>query len=139
VLRQYFCSRQGLANSVITADCGGVYRDEKYLRYKTYSPSQVMQLGPCKIWYKIQNGFVIGDMEAVTAQDFETTMEHLIKICGKLGIRQISFQVSPRTPLAQLLRKRAAGVPSFPVMFLDLGSNLDLTKIKFTLADIDIF
>jgi len=139
VLRRYFYSRQGLANSLITADCGGVYRDEKYLRYKTYSTSQVMQLGPCKIWYKIQNGFVIGDMEGPTAQAFETTIEQLKQICRKLGIQQISFQVSPRTPLAELLTKRASGIPSFPVMFLDLGSNLDLTKLKFTLADIDIF
>jgi hypothetical protein len=29
--------------------------------------------------------------------------------------------------------------PSFATMFLDLGTNLPFEKIKFTLADIDIF
>jgi hypothetical protein len=139
VLHKYFYSRQGFANAAIIADYAGVCRDEKYLQYKTYSPSQVMQLGQSKIWYKIQNGFMIGDMEAVTEQDFETTIDKLKKICGKMGIRQISFQVSPRTPLAELFRKKTPAVPSFPLMLLDLGSNLDFTKLKFTLADIDIF
>jgi len=138
-LRKYFYSKQGLTNSVIGANCGGVYRDEKYLRYKTYSSSQVMQLGPCKIWYKIQNGFVIGDMEAVTANNFETTIAELKKICRRLGVREINFQVSPGTLLAELFREKVLPTPSFPVMFLDLGSNLDFSKIKFTLADIDIF
>lgn len=139
VLRKYFYSRNGLANSLITTDCGGVYRDEKYLQYKTYSSSQVMQLGSCKIWYKIQNGFVVGDMGAVTEQDFDTTIEHLKRMCARLGIREISFQVSPGTVLSDLFGKTIPVAASFPIMFLDLDSNLDLTKVKFTLADIDIF
>jgi hypothetical protein len=139
VLRKHFYSRQGLANSLITTGCGGIYRDKKYLRYKTYSPSQVIQLGPCKIWYKIQNGFVIGDMEAVTAHNFETMFEELKKICRRLGVKEIIFQASPGTPLANLFGRNAPAVDSFPVMFLDLGSMLDLSKIKFTFADVDIF
>jgi GNAT acetyltransferase-like protein len=139
VLRKYFYSKQGLANSLITGDSGGVHRDDKYLQYKTYSSSQVMQLGPCKIWYKIQNGFVIGDMEGVTPQDFETIIKQLKKICGRLGVREISFQVSPGTALSNLFRKTVPALASFPVMFLDLASDLDLTKLKFTLADLDIF
>jgi hypothetical protein len=138
-LNKYFYSRHGLPNSLFMADSGGVYRDDKYLQYKTYSSSQVMQLGSCKIWYKIQNGFVIGDMEPGTPQDFEKTIDRLKKLCSRLGIREINFQVSPGTVLAELFRKKATGTPSFPVMFLDLASNLDLTKVKFTLADIDIF
>ena len=139
VLRKYFYSRQGLANSLITADCGGVYRNEKYLLYKTYSSSQVMRLGPCKIWYKIQNRFVVGDMDPGTAQDFETAVDQLKKICRMLGIREISFQASQGTALADLFRRKVPAVASFAVMFLDLGSNLDLAKLKFTLADVDIF
>jgi len=139
VLRNHFYSRQGLANSLITAGRGGIYRDEKYLQYKTYSPSQVMHLGPCKIWYKIQSGFLIGDMEAVTAHNFETTIDELKKICRRLGVKEIIFQTSPGTSLAELFARNVPAVASFPIMFLDLGSNLDLAKVKFTLADIDIF
>ena len=139
VLRKYFYSRHGLANSLITADCGGVYRDEKYLQYKTYSSSQVMQLGSCKIWYKIQNRFVIGDMDPGTAQDFESTIDQLKQMCKRLGIREINFQTSPGTTLADLFRRKAPAVASFSVMLLDLGSNLDLAKLKFNLADVDIF
>jgi len=138
-LRKYFYSKQGLANLLISADCGGVHRDERYLQYKTYSPSQVMQLGPCKIWYKIQNGFIIGDMEAGTPQDFEKTIDELVKICATLGIREISFQVSPGTALAKLFKRNVPAISSFRTMFLDLGTNLDLTKLKFTLADVDVF
>lgn len=139
VLRKYFYSRQGLGNSLITEGYGGVYRDEKYLQYKTYSSSQVMQLGSCKIWYKIQNGFVIGDMHSGTPQEFEAAINELKKLCRKLGIREINFQASPGTTLAELFGRNVSAHASFPVMFLDLDSKLDLSKLKFTLADIDFF
>jgi hypothetical protein len=139
VLRKHFYSRQGLANSLVTAGCGGIYRDEKYLRYKTYSPSQVMQVGQCKIWYKIQSRFVIGDMEAVTTHNFEATIDELKQICRRLCVKEIIFQTSPGTSLADLFARNVPAVASFPVMFLDLGSNLDLSKVKFTFADMDIF
>jgi len=139
LLRKHFYSRQGLANSLISACCGGIYRDEKYLQYKTYSPSQAMQLGPCKIWYKIQSGFIIGDMEAATAHNFETTIDELKKICRRLGVKEIIFQTSPGTLLSDLFARNVSPAASFPVMFLDLGSDQDLTKVKFTFADLDIF
>jgi hypothetical protein len=78
-------------------------------------------------------------MDPGTAQDFETAVDQLKKICRMLGIREISFQASQGTALADLFRRKVPAVASFAVMFLDLGSNLDLAKLKFTLADVDIF
>ena len=137
-LQRYFHSRHGLSNSLVTSELGGVYRDEKYLQYKTYSSSEVIQVGKGKIWYKIQNGFSIGDM-SVTEKEFVPTIEQLKKICRRLGLTQMNFQSSPGTPLALLFGNMVSPIPSFPISFLDLGCGLDLTKLKFTFADIDIF
>jgi hypothetical protein len=51
----------------------------------------------------------------------------------------MNFQISPGTPLALLFRNIVPPIPSFPISFLDLGCGLDLTQLKFTFADIDIF
>lgn len=140
VVEKYFYSKQGLPNSLLTADFGGVYRDQNYLQYKTYSSSKVIRVGQNKVWFKIQNGFSIGDIEIVDGQQgFESTMDHLKKICARLGIAQMHFQTSPGTLLSGLFRKYYIAVPSFPILFLDLGSNLDFSKLKFTFADIDVF
>jgi hypothetical protein len=126
VVEKYFYSKQGLPNSVLTADIGGVYRDQNYLQYKTYSSSEVIRVDRAKVWFKIQNGFSIGDIEIVDGQQgFESTMDHL--------------KTSPGTFLSDLFRKYYIAVPSFPILFLDLGANIDLSKLKFTFADIDVF
>src|SRR5438034_2989493 len=44
ILQKYFFSREGLPNSSISDNYGGIYRDKEYLRYKTYSPSRVIRI-----------------------------------------------------------------------------------------------
>jgi hypothetical protein len=76
---------------------------------------------------------------AYTDEEFGRMMNKMKKIAKRLGTTQINFQTSPGTYLYNLFAKKYTPMLSFPILFLDLGSTLCPSKIKFTFADIDIF
>jgi hypothetical protein len=138
VLRKYLLPQKGLLSSAISEECGGVIRSTEYFINKTYNKTQVLKAGSGKVWFKIKNGFVIGDLD-LPEQDFDNVINEIKKIVKRLGITGISFQTSPGTQLHTLFIKKYSSKPSFPVIFLDLGADIPLNKLKFTFADIDIF
>ena len=138
ILNKYFLPNFGLPNPVIAQGFGGVYRDDHYLKYKIYSDTEVIKIGNAKVWMKIQNGFIIGDLE-MAKDDFDAVIDMIEKIAKRLGATNIFFQVSPGVRLHNLFAKKYKPVPSFPIIFLDLRADIPLTKLKFSFADIDIF
>jgi len=138
VLKKYLLPQTGLANSVIKDSYGGVYRNEEYFAYKTYSNTSVIGGETFKAWIKIKNGLIIGDME-VTEKNFLNSIKEIKKIAGKLGLKQIYFHTCKETTLHNLFMQHYQPAPSFAVLFQDFGSGVPIHKIKFTFADIDIF
>ena len=127
----------GITNSVLADNYNGVLREDNYLKYKTYSPTQVLKLGGSTIWMKIHNGFIIGDISGT--DNFDATISLMIKLARKLGVQQIHFHSSPGTCLNTLFAERYEAIPSFAVTFKAIRENVSFDKIKFTFADIDIF
>lgn len=138
ILRRYKLTQAGLPNSVIADGYGGVFRYEKYLQYKTYSNTQVLQIGNTKVWIRIKNDLMIGDVE-MADDDLDKVVKTLKKISKLLGIPAIAFYTSTGTHLHTLFAKQYKPLPSFPIALLDLDATIPLNKLKFTLADIDIF
>jgi hypothetical protein len=138
ILRKYFIQQQGIANSVIKDGFSSVYRDKKYLQYKTYSNTLVIKIGNAKVWFKITSDFIIGDIE-LGDFDFDELINELKKISKYLGLSKIIFQTSPGTHLHSLFAERFKSSPSFPVLFQNFGTDISLSEIKFAFADIDIF
>jgi len=139
VTARYALSLAGVPGSMITGDDAGVQRSAPYLECRKYNDTQVLGIGPVKVWVKITPVLFIGDMEGVDENNFDSVIRTLAKLCRRLGIRRISFHTSPDTILHRLWSARYAAVPSFPVLFQDFGAEVPLEKIKFTFADIDIF
>ncbi|MDB4918235.1 GNAT family N-acetyltransferase [Mucilaginibacter sp.] len=138
ILNKYVAKQNRLDNSVLNDGCGGVYRDEYYFNYKTYSNTKFIKAGTSTLWVKINSILLIGDI-AVQPDDFDDMIYELKKLAGKLGIKQIHFHASPGTSLHSLFAMRFNSIPSFPVIFKVLGEDLRIDKIKFTSADIDTF
>jgi len=138
ILKKYFLQQHGLPNSITAEGFGGIYRDEKYLQYKTYSNTQVIKIGNAKVWFKITSDFIIGDIESGDF-DFDELINELKKISKHLGLLKIIFQTSPGTHLHSLFAERFESSPSFPVLFQNFGTGISLSEIKFAFADIDIF
>jgi len=138
VLNKYTLPHHGLSNQFLAEGYGGIYRDDLYLQYRTYSPTRVLAIGHALVWIRIRGGLGIGDFQ-VSELHFEEAMQALYKVARLLGLSQISFLVSPGTPIHALFSSKYNSEPSFPVLFQDFGSGIPLDKIKFSFSDIDIF
>lgn len=137
-LKKYLISQQGIPNSVFNDGCPGVFRDQAYLSYKTYTHNQVIKIGNATLWIKINGVLLIGDI-LVNPVDFEDTMHKLKNLARKIGVKEIHFHSSPGTSLYNLFASRFNSIPSFPVIFKDFTGGIQTDKIKFTSADIDTF
>lgn len=138
ILGKYILQQQGVKNSVISDEHGGVYRDENYLEYKTYTDTRVIKIRTSTLWIKTNGVLLIGDIE-LQPDDFDDMLYELKKLAGKLGLRQIHFHASPGTNLHRLFAMRFKSFQSFPAIFKILGEDLPLDSFKFTSADIDTF
>jgi GNAT superfamily N-acetyltransferase len=130
--------QNGFASSVLGDGFSGICRDEDYIKYKSYSNTYTIKLGPATLWIKISQVLLVGDI-LVESEDFNRTIHQLKLLAGKLGLKQIHFHTSPGTTLHQLFSAHFIPVPSFPVLFKELSGNLPLHELKFTSADIDTF
>jgi len=138
MLHKYLITERGLANSVTSDGYAGIYRNKQYLLYKAYNRTMVIKIDKSKVWFKINNGLLIGDIE-LAENSFDKLISKVKKLAGKLGIREIYFHACKHTSLYNLFVEHFDAIPSFPVLFQDFESGLPLEKIKFTFADIDIF
>jgi hypothetical protein len=138
VLKDFIINEDGLKNSVIQDGFAGVYRDENYLRYKTYSNTYVLQIASAKVWVGTKNGLSIGDIYT-DKNDFDELIKTIKKIASKLGTSVIYFHACKQTSLHTLFEQNFDSISSFPVLFQNFSENIDIKKIRFTFADIDIF
>jgi hypothetical protein len=138
VLKDYLVPRKGIENSVFKDGFSGVNRNALYLNYKTYHDTQVIKIGEAFLWIKITNAFIIGDINC-REEEFDHVMDEVKKLAIKLGLKSIRFHTSHQTKLSSLFSARYQAVPSFYVLFKDLGARIPLDKIKFTYADVDTF
>jgi hypothetical protein len=138
LLRKYVIQQQGIANSVLNDGYAGVCRDNRYLKYKTYSDTHIIKIDNATLWIKMSSILLIGDI-SIIPEDFEDMMNKLKKLTRKMGLKEIHFHASPGTTLHSLFAKNIKSIPSFPVIFKDLAGGVPIDKIKFTSADIDTF
>ncbi len=138
ILKKYKTSLQLIANSGFVEGFYGLLRDIDYQRAKNYHQRLVLEINGALIWCKITQDWVIGDMQ-VTAMNFEKTMAIMKKIAARIGCKQIQFHSSRGTKVHSLFSAYCNAIPSFPEIFQPFDPGINLEKIKFTLADIDIF
>lgn len=138
ILQQHALPDAGLPNQEIQFGRCGVLRTAEYLEHKKYNKTHVVSVGKSKVWLKAGADLTIGDIE-MNGSSFEEVMGHLKTLARQLQTTKIHFQSSPGTELHRLLVNHYPALPSFPVLIKDLGAGLQLDRIKFTFADIDIF
>ena len=138
ILNKYLMQEKLISNSVIRGGYCGVLRDTNYERSKSYHARLVLKLENATLWCKISSEWVLGDLQ-VASEDFESAIKKIKDMARKLGVQQIQFHTSPDTQLHSLFAAHFKSIPSFPALFQQFDSSVDISRIKFTLADIDIF
>lgn len=139
ILRKYRLDLLGLKNSVLSENLCGVLRSYDYLQTKRSDRSFVLGIDNAKIWINVANSFNIGDMEGISETNFKKIISKLSLLSKRLGLKQIVFQTSPETYLYKLFTNEFQARDSFPIILNDFESGIPFKKIKFVLADIDIF
>jgi hypothetical protein len=139
ILSKFLLPEKGLSNSMKEEGFAVVNRTTEYLQYRTYSATRLIRAGKCKAWIKLSDSLMIGDIEGANKHNFPELLKELKRIAALLGIRQVQFHCSRETGLHHLFSQSITPVPSFHMLFQDFGSPIPIEKVKFTLADIDIF
>jgi hypothetical protein len=138
VFQKYLLPLDGLPQSATGEEFGRVYRSDRYLEYKRYNVTHVIEVPGAKVWIRLKHYLDIGDMQCEEEQ-FPEAINELQKIARRLGIREINFHVSPGTRTHALFATKFSPSASFPICIKDLGADIPLEMIKFSFADIDIF
>lgn len=117
-----------------------VDRDSDYQKYKMNPGSFVIAIDNCLFWIKLGHGLQIGEVEAPNQMEFSNAVQKLTVLCRRCGISTIVFQLSPELPINEWIKERnASRFDSWIVGHLNFNSTFTLERLKFTLADIDIF
>jgi GNAT superfamily N-acetyltransferase len=125
-------------NSVFADGFAGIDRSKEYFQYKSFTYTKVLVNNGDKAWIKSGHNLAIGDME-VTEDGFDAILKKIKAIAQQTGARKLFFQSSKGTGLHRLFSQRYKAEPSFPVLFKVFEEGVEVEKIRFTFADLDIF
>jgi hypothetical protein len=129
----------GNIHSVIKDGFDGIERNQDYITYKlSLNNYGLVKKADSRAWVKTGPDLSIGDME-VEDEGFETLLKQVYREAAKHGAINIHFQCSRGSRLHYLFGKRYRAIPSFPVVIKKINPDLNVERIKFTYADIDIF
>jgi len=138
VLNKLALRDPAIKNSTIEEGYAGVYRNEAYMHYKTYTNTYLININSASLWIKAEGDLTIGDI-ILKENNGKSFFEEIKALAKKLNLMNITFQVSGGCNLYGLFARNYQPIQSFPVLFKDFDSGLQLNRIKFTFADIDIF
>jgi hypothetical protein len=137
-LAKFKLAVDGIKNSLLEEGFQGPDRSDAFIRYKKYHATMVIRVYDWKFWIRLNGALLVGDIERGT-EAFEKVIRKLKQIAFRSGASQVIFQVSPAGSLNRLLSSMHRYTPSFPVLFQVFDTSIDISQIKFSFADIDIF
>jgi Acetyltransferase (GNAT) domain len=129
-----------LENSLGVDGFGCIDHDRSFHSYKAaFGGSQVVELNGGRVWLVIRNGLLIGDLEAASNAELESTLDALKGLATRLGVHQIVFQASKDTRFSPVFGARSEMSEELPVIYRDLGSQIPKEKLRFAFGDLDNF
>ena len=126
-------------NSIGGDDYIIILRNENYFKYKEYSKKYILRIENTNVYLKEDGSLLIGDIEKIDYDNFTRIVSKLKKLSFRLGSLNVVFQLSPGIEYDRFLSQKYKAEESLPVCYLDLGSGLDLSKLRFSMADFDTF
>jgi hypothetical protein len=127
------------ANSVIEEGFGGVTHDQDYYRYKTYTRNFCARIDDVSIWFKLDGGLRVGDVQLAGEFDGGRILAAVTKLARQLGCKRIIFFVSRGTRLEQFLSGKMPGEEGTAICWLNMARKFEPGQLKFTFADWDTF
>lgn len=139
VLFFYRKSPKVFENSLSVNNENYIIHDDVFFRYKKYFQSYFLFIKGKSVWFKVDGRLWIGDIEFANKFEFYTIINSLKKLAFVIGATEIHFQAHPNTDYDNYLSENVKLKSKHPIGLLDLGSGLDISKIKFLPGDFDTF
>ncbi|HXH17689.1 MAG TPA: GNAT family N-acetyltransferase [Chitinophagales bacterium] len=142
IMRLFF--RKGglvIPNSVTEDNVPGIEHDADYFSHKSYEKNYRLKTGKFRIWFKLDDGILAGDVSRFHENDFKDFIGNVKRMCRLLGSHQFRVSASPDTFIDRMFRGKFQSNKAFPVTYLDLGVSkmLPPETVKFVMADSDTF
>lgn len=126
-------------SSIMDNETAGVFRNEAFYNYKSFSNNYLIKLGKVRLWVKVNGGLDIGDIERNDDFDYDKFIKQLKKMAFWLGASRIRFEVSPNTYFDKIFENQVKAEKGSPIGYLNLNSDIPLEKIRFVMGDFDTF
>lgn len=139
ILKSRLSKRDFFENPQINKINGGILRDKDFFKYKNYVKKELIEINGKCVYIKIDSSLRIGDIESVDEDEFQKIVKKLRRLAWLLGCYRLIFSYSPGVKYDKYLSAKYTPRKGSPIGGVDLGSGLDLSSLKFSLADIDTF
>lgn len=139
IIKSRHSRRDFFENPQIDKINGGILRDKDFFEYKNYVKKDLIEIDGKCVYIKIANSLRIGDIESVDEENFYNILQKLKKLARSLGCYRLIFYYSPGVRYDKYLSAKYSPQKGSPIGGVDLGSGLDLSSLKFSLADLDTY
>ena len=126
-------------NSVIENGIGGLIRSQDYSNYKKYTYNYITSINGFKIWWKIDDGLSVGDVERFDPSRLNALFKTLRFLCFIFGFHNFKIITTNNTYIDTLLKDTYSFEKGNNIYFYDISSGLDFSKIKFMQSDLNTF
>lgn len=125
-----------IENNLLKLGYDGVIYDANYLNYKTYNQNFIFENDQYAVWISDSKKTWLG---AINIPNKENLRAILNLVSKKYSSKSFTYLISPHNELDTLFSKIVLAQAGFAVCVYDLTGKLNLNKLKFQFADIDIF
>ncbi len=139
VLRKTFIESSEFNGSIPRNSVDSVHRDADFYKYKKFASSFFIEFEGLRIWAKIDNSLLIGDISSSNNLSTEDIVKILKKLTARLGLNEFIFEVSQGSYWDERLSKIHTPIIGSPVIIKNLDANYHVNSLEFTGGDIDIF
>jgi GNAT superfamily N-acetyltransferase len=117
----------------------GIERSSDFFDYKKYMSKYLAEVNGKCVYLKAASALRVGDVEKCTEEEFDLIVKKLKSLARLLGNYAVIFYCSPGVNYDNYLKKKYTASEGLPIGWVDFGSGLDLSKLKFTQADLDTY
>jgi GNAT superfamily N-acetyltransferase len=126
-------------NPLISGNDGGLLRDEGFFNYKNYFDKSIIEINGKCVYVKVSGALRVGDIERLSEGEFLSTLKKLKRLAWILGCYAIYFYYSPGVEYHRFLSQKIAPAKGLAVGWIDFTSGQDLSRLKFSQADLDTY
>jgi hypothetical protein len=113
---------------------------KSFYKYKeSFNPHFIISINNCIFYVKCSSILHIGYIDYKNIASLKAALETLTKLCKKMGISEILFQLDSTTKQHKELSILEEGLPSWKMGYLLFDEQIDISKIGFNYADVDTF